>query len=49
MLELEVCQGLQRKLARCELAVFEDSGHAQHLDEPAKYVARLDAFLRTCD
>jgi proline-specific peptidase len=45
LLPMSVCEGIQRRLPRCELAIFEYSTHTPHLEEPTTYVARLADFL----
>jgi proline-specific peptidase len=46
MVDLAACQEVQQRIPRCELAIFEESGHMQHVDEEAAYVEKIDAFLR---
>jgi proline-specific peptidase len=45
LIPMAVCEGIQRRIPRCELAVFEYSTHTAHLEEPTTFVARLAEFL----
>lgn len=42
-------EALGRRIAGAELAVFAESSHTPHLEEPAAYLATLRAFLQRVD
>jgi proline-specific peptidase len=42
-------EAVQRRIPGAELAVFEQSSHMPHFEEPTRYVARLIEFLDACD
>ena len=45
----EVFAGIQGRIPRAELAVFEESAHLAHLEETPLYLERVARFLDACD
>ena len=46
MYQLQQGRAVAAAIPGCELVVFEDSGHAPHLEEPDRFNRELDRFAR---